>query len=76
MQICNKCEGFGEIRSSSVEEIDRVSTKFAERLLQWLRLTDRQPNIISEGFNLNKDSPPHDKEHCCACLAGECDEIN
>ena len=60
----------------SVEEIDRISTKFAERLLQWLGLTDRQLNKISEGSYLKKDAPPHDKERCFACQAGECDEID
>ena len=73
MQDCKKCDISGEIIRSSFKKIDPI--KFAERLLFLvLELTERQPYIISEGFKKKKDGPPHDKERCDACKAGECDE--
>ena len=72
-QDCKMCDISGEIIRSSVKKIDPI--KFAERLLFLvLELTERQPYIISEGFKKKKDGPPHDKERCDACKAGECDE--
>ena len=70
-QDCKMCDISGEIIRSSVKKIDPI--KFAERLLVWLELTDRQPYIKPEDSSLNH-GPPHDKERCDACKAGECDE--